>query len=77
MLGSLLQSEQTFSKRYLTDLFTYCNLYRMKRITIDLDDELYRKVKIRCAEDGVTLADVIRKLLADSLEKNPKKKVKS
>jgi len=49
----------------------------MKRITIDLEDELYRKVKIRCAEDGVTLADVIRKLLADSLERNPKKKVKS
>jgi plasmid stability protein len=49
----------------------------MKRITIDLDDELYRKVKIRCAEDGVTLADVIRKLLVGSLEKNPKKKVNS
>ena len=46
----------------------------MKRTTFDLDDELYRRVKIYCAENGVKFADVMRKLLAELVDKAEKKK---
>ncbi len=49
----------------------------MKRTTIDLDEELYRRVKIYCAENGTTIADVVRKLLEGILEKAEKRKRKS
>ena len=35
----------------------------MKRITLDLEDEMYRSLKILCAIDGCSMADVIRELL--------------
>jgi hypothetical protein len=48
----------------------------MKRITVDLEDELYKRVKIRCAEDGLKITDLVRRLLVESLEKGEKKKSK-
>jgi hypothetical protein len=35
----------------------------MKRLTIDIPDALHRRVKSRCGQDGVKMADVIRALL--------------
>ncbi len=40
----------------------------MKRITIDLSEEIYRELKIRCATAGVTMADVVRELLERTLK---------
>ena len=36
---------------------------KMKRLTIDIPDALHRRVKSRCGQDGVKMADVIRGLL--------------
>ena len=46
------------------------------RTTIDLDDELYRRLRIYCAERNLTMADVIRRQLEKLLAKD-EKKVKS
>lgn len=35
----------------------------MKRLTIDIPDSLHRRVKGRCGQDGLRMADVIRDLL--------------
>lgn len=35
----------------------------MKRLTIDIPDSLHRRVKSRCGQDGLRMADVIRELL--------------
>jgi predicted DNA-binding protein len=43
------------------------------RISVDLSDELYRKLKIHCAMEGLTVADVVRKLLEEHLVKVDKK----
>jgi plasmid stability protein len=46
------------------------------RISVDLSNDLYRKLKIHCAMEGLTVADVVRKLLEERLakaEKKPKK----
>jgi hypothetical protein len=49
----------------------------MKRFTVDLDDELYRRVKIYCVEHDLRMVELIRKQLAELLEKADKKKSKS
>ena len=36
---------------------------KMKRLTIDIPDNLHRRVKSRCGQDGLRMADVIRDLL--------------
>lgn len=36
---------------------------KMKRLTIDIPDSLHRRVKSRCGQDGLRMADVIRDLL--------------
>jgi len=36
---------------------------KMKRLTIDVSEELHRKIKAGCAEKGMKMADEIRKLL--------------
>jgi hypothetical protein len=36
---------------------------KMKRLTIDVPEELHRRIKIGCAQRGVKMADVIRELL--------------
>ena len=35
----------------------------MKRLTIDIPDMLHRRVKSRCSQDGLRMAEVIRDLL--------------
>jgi hypothetical protein len=46
----------------------------MKRITIDLADEIYRELKMHCADKDIRMADVVRKLLEDYLKAAKKKK---
>jgi len=46
----------------------------MKRITIDLADEIYRELKMHCADKDVRMADVIRRLLEEYLRPAKKKK---
>ena len=48
----------------------------MKRLTIDLPDEAHKRLKVHCAIDGKDMAEVIRKLVEDYLEKVEKKKFK-
>jgi len=49
----------------------------MKRFTIDLDDELYKRLKIYCAEHDLSMVEVIRKQIGELLERAEKKKSKS
>ena len=35
----------------------------MKRITADLNDDLYRKLKLKCAIDGLTMREMITQAL--------------
>jgi plasmid stability protein len=35
----------------------------MKRITIDLPDEIYQELKIRCATANISMSEVVRELL--------------
>ena len=32
----------------------------MKRITVDLDDDIYRELKIKAAETGESMSDLVR-----------------
>ena len=34
-----------------------------KRLTLDIDQELHRRVRVACATQGLVMADVIRELL--------------
>ena len=36
---------------------------KMKRFTFDVSESLHRRVKMRCAEKGVDIADEMRRLL--------------
>jgi hypothetical protein len=36
-----------------------------KRLTFDVPVDLHRRVKVRCAENGVEMADEMRRLLAE------------
>lgn len=38
---------------------------KMKRLTIDIPDSLHRRVKSRCGQEGLRMADVIRTLLEE------------
>jgi hypothetical protein len=49
----------------------------MKRFTVDLEDELYRRLKFYCVERDLRMVEVIRKQLEELLEKADKKKSKS
>jgi plasmid stability protein len=40
----------------------------MKRITIDLPDEIYQELKIRCATANISMSDVVRELLGRILK---------
>ena len=37
-----------------------------KRLTIDIDEGLHRRLRIRAASEGRTMADVVRALLEDA-----------
>jgi predicted DNA-binding protein len=41
----------------------------MKRVTIDLDENLYRRLKVHCAMTDQRIAEVLRKLIEQYLEK--------
>lgn len=46
-----------------------------KTIAIRVDEEMFKKVKIRLAENGMTLKDYIIKLIEQDLQEETKKKV--
>ena len=41
----------------------------MKRLTIDLPDELHMRLKVQCAMQATDMSEVIRKLIVDYLMK--------
>ncbi len=41
----------------------------MKRLTVDLPDELHTRLKVHTAMTGKDMSEVIRKLIADYLKK--------
>ena len=41
----------------------------MKRLTIDIPEELHRAIKLKCAGQGLKIADVARELLRDWVAK--------
>lgn len=43
---------------------------KMKRLTIDIPDSLHRRVKSRCGEEGIQMADVIRGFLEKRFPKS-------
>ena len=38
---------------------------KMKRLTLDLPEDLHRAIKHRAVEEGVTMVDMLRKLLEE------------
>lgn len=38
---------------------------KMKRLTLDLPEELHRVIKINAAKEGMTMAEKLRALLSD------------
>ena len=44
------------------------NAEKMKRLTIDVSESLHRRIKSTCANEGVKMADEIRKLLESRFE---------
>jgi predicted DNA binding CopG/RHH family protein len=48
-----------------------------KRLTVDIPEELHRRLKIRCVELGLEIKEMIRQLIEEYLvkaEKRPKRK---
>ncbi len=43
------------------------------RISIDLDDDLYKRLKVHCALEKKTIVDIVRKLLEGYLPEAEKK----
>jgi len=43
---------------------------RMKRFTFDVPEQLHRRIKSRCAEMGVDMADEMRRLLEQHFPKS-------
>ena len=39
----------------------------VRRLTLDLDENLHRQLKIRCAMEQTTIADLVRELLKERL----------
>lgn len=48
----------------------------IQRLVVNLDEEIHRRLKVHCAMEGITAADVVRKLIEDYLQKVEKKKSK-
>ncbi|MGH8720283.1 MAG: hypothetical protein ACREV0_15290 [Burkholderiales bacterium] len=46
---------------------------KMKRLTLDLPEELHRVIKINAAQEGMTMAEKLRALLTDYYGLNTKK----
>jgi len=49
----------------------------MKRLTVDLPEEIHKRFKLYCVDQNRDMSEVIRKLVEDLLQKADKKKVKS
>jgi len=45
----------------------------MRRLTIDLPEELHMRLKVQCAMQGKDMSEVVRKLIADYLQKVERK----
>jgi predicted DNA-binding ribbon-helix-helix protein len=45
----------------------------MRRITVDLEEDLYRQLKVYCAENDTEIAALIRELLAERFKQAGKK----
>ena len=52
-------------------------LMHMKRLTVDLSDDVHKRLKIYCATEGLDMTEVLRKLIEEHLRKVEKKKSKS
>ena len=48
----------------------------IQRLVVNLDEEIHKRLKVHCAMEGITAADVVRKLIEDYLQKVEKKKSK-
>jgi hypothetical protein len=48
----------------------------MKRLNVNVPDELHKRLKIRCAEEGLEITEVVLRLLEEHLAKGDKKKSK-
>lgn len=40
----------------------------MKRLTVDISEDLHRKIKADCAMRGIKIADMVRQLLANKYD---------
>ena len=45
----------------------------MKRFTINIDDDLHKRFKIACVQEGKEMSEVVRKAIEDFVEKVEKK----
>jgi predicted DNA-binding protein len=45
----------------------------MKNLNVHLSDEFHKRFKITCVQEGKDMAEVVRKLIADYVEKVEKK----
>ena len=45
----------------------------MKRITLDLSDDLHLKLKLQCVSEGIHMAELLRRLAEDYLAKADKR----
>jgi len=45
----------------------------MRRITVDFEDDIHLKLKIRCAQENVPISELIRRLVNEHLAKAEKK----
>jgi len=45
----------------------------MKRLTVIMEDELHRRLKILCSSEGTDMSEIVRKLIEDHVSKAEKK----
>ena len=45
----------------------------MLKLVVSLDEEMHKRLRVHCAMEGITAADVVRKLIEDYLQKVEKK----
>ena len=45
----------------------------MKRLNIPIESDLHRQVKVKAAENGITVAQFVRDAIAEKLDKESKK----
>ena len=49
-------------------------MHCMKRFTVDLPEELHRELKLHCVASDINMAEVIRELIEEYLQKAKEKK---